>query len=161
VNLKLPDDMSSSQDIKALITEIRKYIKWYAQNSVKSRVSGSKTPPPMVVSQATASLINDLAKLKPLNQASLDELIAWLEAILESSPRITITLAAPPGTKLKTTLIDWCRTNLSPGILVDFRFNSTLLGGMVVRLGSRVYDWSFRRQILASRAHFPEVLRRV
>jgi hypothetical protein len=32
---------------------------------------------------------------------------------------------------------------------------------MVVVHGSRIYDWSFRRQILATREKFPEVLRNV
>ena len=53
-----------------------------------------------------------------------------------------------------------CRP-VAPDVLVNFQFNATILGGMVVRYGSHVYDWSFRRQILAKRDTFPEVLRRV
>jgi F0F1-type ATP synthase delta subunit len=79
----------------------------------------------------------------------------------ESAPHITLTLAAPAPNGLKKTLISWCRDNIDKNILVDFKFNATILGGMVVVYGSRIFDWSFKRQILAAREKFPEVLRNV
>jgi F0F1-type ATP synthase delta subunit len=91
----------------------------------------------------------------------LDKLIETLEDYGTSAPIITITLAAPAPNSLKKTLIDWCRKNIAPNALIDFRFNATMLGGMVVQYGSRIYDWSFRRQILAARDKFPEILRNV
>ena len=74
---------------------------------------------------------------------------------------MSITLAAPAGAGLKRTLAEWCRQNIDENLLVHFDFNATLLGGMVVNYGSRIFDWSFRRRILEDRAKFPEVLRRV
>jgi F0F1-type ATP synthase delta subunit len=50
---------------------------------------------------------------------------------------------------------------VAPNMLVDFKFNSTMLGGMVVQYGSHIYDWSFRQRILDARDKFPEVLRSV
>jgi F0F1-type ATP synthase delta subunit len=46
-------------------------------------------------------------------------------------------------------------------MLVTVRFNSTIAGGMVVRLGSRMYDWSWRRLLMEQRSNYAEVLRRV
>jgi F0F1-type ATP synthase delta subunit len=74
---------------------------------------------------------------------------------------MTITLAAPATTGIKKQLTAWCRDNVAPDVLVRFEFNQTLLGGMVVRFGSHIYDWSLRRQILDGRTKFPEVLRNV
>jgi len=62
---------------------------------------------------------------------------------------------------IQKNLVNWCRENIAPNILITFQFNATLLGGMVIRHGSNIFDWSFRRQILAARNNFPEVLRRV
>jgi F0F1-type ATP synthase delta subunit len=70
-------------------------------------------------------------------------------------------LAAPPSNGIKKTLVAWCRKNIATDILVNFDFNSTLLGGMVVRYGSHVFDWSFRRKILEEHSKFPGVLRNV
>ena len=70
-------------------------------------------------------------------------------------------MAGPAPAQLKQKIVEWCRKNIDGDILVDFRFNATLLGGMVVKWGSHVYDWSFKRQLMAARAKFPEVLRNV
>ena len=161
MKLNLQDSVYSPQDLKAIILEVRKYAHWAAQYGVKMRVSNDNTSQPPAISLPATKIIKDWAEEKPLNQKSIDELLKTLEAAEVSSPKITITLAAAPTSSLKVTLVKWFREHVDPNILVDFHFNSTLLGGMVVRYNSHVYDWSFRRQILAAREHFPEVLRRV
>ena len=161
MKLNLQDSVYSPQDLKAIILEVRKYARWASQYSIKMRVSKDKPDQPPIISLAATNLIKVWAEANPLSEKSLGELIAALETLEANSPRITITLAAAPSNSLKKTLVVWCREHIDPNILVDFHFNSTLLGGMVVRYGSHVYDWSFRRQILAARGRFPEVLRRV
>ena len=161
MKLNLQDSVCSPQDLKAIILEVRKYAHWASQYGVKMRVSSDKSSQPPVISLPATKIIKDWASEKPLNQKSIDELLKNLESVEASSPRISITLAAAPTSSLKITLVKWFREHIDPDILVDFHFNSTLLGGMVIRYGSHVYDWSFRRQILAARERFPEVLRRV
>jgi hypothetical protein len=164
MHLNLPDSICSQQDVKNLLLEVREYARWYAHNAIKKRLR-LKTKRKLVeqpaLSPAASELIHDWSIKKPLSLQSLDELIAALDAFKDTSPSLTIILAAPPTNGLKKTLVSWCRKNIAPDLLINFQFNSTLLGGMVVRSGSRVFDWSFRRQILADRAKFPEVLRRV
>jgi len=157
----LRNSILSPQDLKVLILEVRKYSQWFGQNAVKAKVTGSGYVGQPQVSPAAAEAINELAAKAPLSTKSLDELIASLEKLEASLPTIIITLAAPAPAGLKKTLVAWCRQNINPGVLVEFRFNSTILGGMVVGYGSHVFDWSFRRQILAARAKFPEALRNV
>lgn len=161
MSLRLPDGIYSSQDLKALTIEVREYTKWYGQTAVKQKVTGKSEAQAPVVSAPAAALLNDWGGGKPLSRESLDELIKELNAHEAKAPRLTITLAAPaPGT-LKKELIAWCRKNINENALVNFKFNATILGGMVVTYGSHTYDWSFRRQILAAREKFPEVLRGV
>lgn len=160
MKLQLHDDVISPQDLKAVILEVRQYAKWYSQYAVKARVGSSASDQPPAVSPAAAALIKDWANNQP-SQKSLDELLVALGKIETTSPRVTITLAAPAPGSLKKTLVEWCRHNIGANILVTFRFNSTLLGGLVVQHGSHIYDWSFRRQILAASDKFPEVLRHV
>ena len=161
MKLNLQDSVYSPQDLKAIILEVRKYARWASQYGVKMRIANGKSSQPPAISLPATRVIKDWAEEKPLNQKSIDELLKTLDSVEAGSPRISVTLAAAPSGSLKITLVKWFRENIDPNILVDFHFNSTLLGGLVIRYGSHVYDWSFRRQILASREHFPEVLRRV
>ncbi|HEY5152878.1 MAG TPA: F0F1 ATP synthase subunit delta [Candidatus Saccharimonadales bacterium] len=161
MKLNLQPSISSPQDLKSIILEIRQYAHWFSQYTVKMRASDSQPEGPAPVSQVAATLIKESSGKEQPSQKHLDDLIAGLEALETSAPRITITLAAPAPGSLKKVLVQWCREHVAPGVLVDFRFNSTLLGGMVVQYGSHVYDWSFRRQILNARGSFPEALRRV
>jgi ATP synthase delta (OSCP) subunit len=161
MKLNLQASIYSPQDLKAIIVEVRKYAHWASQYGVKMRVSNDKSSQPPTISLPATTLIKAWAEEKPLNQKSIDELLKNLEDVESSSPRVTVTLAAAPTAALKMELVKWFREHIDPNILVDFHFNSTLLGGIAVRYGSHVYDWSFRRQILAAREHFPEVLRRV
>lgn len=157
----LQDNVFTPQDLKALTMEVRRYARWYAQASIKAKVTKAAPEKPVAISEDATKLIREVAAEQPLSQKVLDDLLITLDNLEKTLPHITITLAAIPGNALKKTLTEWCRKNVSPDILVDFRFNATILGGMVVQNGSRIHDWSFRRAILANRTKFPEVLRRV
>jgi len=159
--LQLPNNVSSLQDLTDLTLEVRDYARWFLQSSIQQKVSAHHQDNMPDISPTAKELLHVWGSQKSFNQQSLDELIAALEDFKNTAPSITITLAAPAPGDLRQTLVGWCREQLAPNMLVTFRFNSTILGGMVVRYGSRIFDWSFRRRILAARGTFPEVLRRV
>lgn len=159
--LQLDESISSPQDLKILILEIRDYAKWYSHNSVKRLLKARKLSDAPELSVAAQATLHSWNAQNPLSRRGLDQLIVYLEKTMRSAPQITITLSAPPTSSIKKTLVSWCRKNTSPAVLVNFEFNSTLLGGMVVRSGSHIYDWSFRRQILEAKQRFPGVLRNV
>jgi len=159
--LIIPDSVSSPQDLLALTIDVRAYSRWFSHNTIKAKASATRGLQAPSVSPVTIDLIRSWTGQALLTQESLDELIAALEQFRDTAPTLTITLAAPAGGELRKTLVAWCRANIAPNVLVSFRFNATLLGGMVVRYGSRVFDWSFRREIIANRAKFTEALRNV
>lgn len=161
MKIKLPNNVSSAQDLKALTGEIKEYSRWYSHNAIKKQVGGKVSSDQPALSPSAVELLNSWGAEKPLSQESINELIEGLVLFSAHAPSLAITLAAPPPNSLKITLVAWCRENIAPDALVTFQFNATLLGGMVVRSGSHIYDWSFRRQILEARGRFPEVLRRV
>jgi hypothetical protein len=161
MKLQLPDTVASSQDITALELEVREYARWFTHESIKHRTHASHKSDEPALSPACKELLTTQGGKKGFDRAALDNLVKELEHYNRTAPTITLTLAAPVTGTIKTSLVKWCRTNIAPDTLVNFQFNATILGGMVVRYGSHVYDWSFRRQILANRDKFPEVLRRV
>jgi hypothetical protein len=149
---ELPASVLSVQDIQSLIVEVKQYAKWLSHQAVRQRAELESPAKPPTFSPAATGLITHAG-------TDVDGLLAGLEEIRDSAPRLTITLAAPATGELKRTLASWCRENIEPNVLVSFQFNSTLLGGMVVRYGSHIFDWSFRRQILSQRNKFPAILR--
>lgn len=161
MKLKLPDSISSTQEVTGLTLEVREYAKWFSHAVIMKKMNNKKIPAAPTLSASANEMIRNWANGKSLTRQNLDELIATLEKFKRSSETMTIVLAAPATNDLKRQLVAWCRKNISDNILVTFQFNATLLGGMVVRYGSRIFDWSFRRKILANRGHFPEVLRNV
>lgn len=157
MNLKLPSTISSIQDLNSLIVELHECAKWLAHESVKKKAGATNASPAPETSEAARALMQEYGS----SAEKLEELIKELEKLGKSAKVITITLAVQPSNSVKSTLVRWCRTELAPDVLVNFTFNRSILGGMVVRAGSRVFDWSFRRKILENSDKFPEVLRRV
>ncbi|QQS21903.1 F0F1 ATP synthase subunit delta [Candidatus Saccharibacteria bacterium] len=157
----LPATISSKEDLMSLIIEIRGYAKWFNQYVIAERVQTQYTQPQPELSPAAIEILKLARSADGMTSASLEALIAQLETTKAQAKVMTITLAAPATNEVKKALVAWARSNIAPDILISFRFNSTLLGGMVVRFGSRIFDWSFRRTILNERYRFGEVLTRV
>lgn len=145
----------------ALELELREYAKWFTHNAIKERTHAKHASPPPALSDVALQLMRSSSGTSLLSQKHLEELVDALEHYKSHALTLTITLAAPAPNSLKQTLVGWCREHISPNVLVNFQFNSTILGGMVIRYGSHIFDWSFRRRIMEARADFPEVLRRV
>lgn len=161
MSISLQNNILSVQDLKSAILEIRSYTRWFSQESVKKRFSKTEQSQGPVISESATGTILQWHQDKEVSQESLDQLIESLEEYARTAHSITITLAAPASVNLKKDLANWCRQNIKPDILVDFKFNSTMLGGMSLKYGSHIFDWSFKRQILENRQKFPEILRNV
>lgn len=161
MKLNLPESVYSPQDIAGLIIELHDYNRWFSSQAILKRTHASLNSEQPSISSVSMGLINSLETKNGISQHDIDELISTLEKLRSSLPVITVTLAAPATRDVKKTIVIWCRKNISDNILVNFGFNATLLGGMVIRSGSHIFDWSFKRQILENRAKFPEVLKNV
>lgn len=159
--LVLPDTIASPQDLMQLMQEVALYADWYAHESIHQRVVQKKGQAAPTISPSAQKVISDWDAQTPVSTKGFTELIAVLESYIQQAEVMTITLAAPVTQPVKDSLVAWCRNNISAHIFVSFRYNSTILGGLVVRHGSRIFDWSFKRQIIAASQNFVEVLRRV
>jgi hypothetical protein len=155
----LPASIASRQDLKAVIMELQGYVQWSSRSNIKQRVAGQALAGQPALSPAAAELAGQWQADQ--SAKSLDKQIEALENFAAKAPFATITLAAPAPAQLRQAMVEWFRNNVRPDMLIDFKFDGTMLGGITVRYGSHIYDGSFKRQILANRAKFPEVLRRV
>jgi hypothetical protein len=161
MKLTLPETVASTQDLSAIITEAHEYATWLSRESIKQKVAGKTSGAAPVVSAETSTIIRSWAAGKPVTKPVIDSLVKALDDYKKSAPTMTITLAAIPSGDVKTKLVRWCRTEINPGILITFRLNRAILGGMVVAYGSHVHDWSFRRKLMEPVKPFHEVLAHV
>lgn len=161
MSLALPASVSSAQDVTALCLEVQQYAKWYSQYANAAKRSIAYKEPQPDITPIASEIIRQWGKESALSQDSLDQLVKELANKTKSAPTMTITLAAPATSDVKKALVGWARESINPDILITFRFNSTLLGGMVVRAGSQIFDWSFRRVILNERQKLREIISRV
>ena len=161
MKLKLSDQVISPEDLKELIEELRNYSQWLNHNSIVKKLTKKSAVNQPQLSEELTDLISQWQDGKEVTATSLSKLIITLTKLLDTTPKLRITLAALPSQSLKKTLVNWCRQSISPFILIDFRYNQALLGGMVVKSNSHIYDWSYRRQILDSKHLLKEVLSRV
>ena len=158
----LPTLIASPQDLLGVVAELKAAATQAGHEAVKAKVANQQAALPQLELSPAAKKMTELwSKDRTLDQKGLEQMASELTELEKGAPKITVTLAAPPTQGFKQGLVEWCRTEISPDTLVNFNFNSTLLGGMVVRYGSHILDWSFRRQILANRSKFTEALRRV
>ncbi len=157
----LPDSIATPEELVRATLEVKEYAKWFNQESIRRRVSKKKGPAAPELTEPARAIISHWGDGGPTDSRDMATLIKTLEDFKRHTETVTITLAAPVTSSLKRTLVAWCRSSISPSIFVSFQFNSTILGGAVIRYGSRVFDWSFRRQLLDNSAAFGEVLRRV
>lgn len=157
----LPDDVVTPQDLASVILDIKRYNKWYQSEIIKQRTSVASSEPAPEVSDVASALLSQHAKDGQLSAQSLADLQSSLEYYKKHTQIITITLADIPSRPLRVELAEWCRKNIASDILIQFSCNSRILGGMVVRYGSHMFDWSFRTKLLSNKSIIPEVLRRV
>lgn len=156
--LVIPAEVASAQDLASVLTDVRRYGTWASRELIKQKVTGKSAGEQPAISKEASDIIRSWSDGKALTQTAIDGLIKALEDYHKSAPSITITLAAIPSGDVKSRLVAWCRKELAPGVLVSFRLNRNILGGMVVAYGSHIHDWSFRRKLLEHQKPFHEVL---
>ncbi len=142
--LALPEYLYSPDQLVAVAGELESYATVLGQ-ATRSKKAGELPE----LSAAAAAALELIPAAERNTESSVDELRQRLEALAAEAPRVTVVLAALASSKLKQEFVAWFRKNVRPDILVTFRANPDIAGGIVVRGMSRVYDDSFRTALLA------------
>ena len=79
-----------------------------------------------------------------------DELLVLLDVKL-NRVRAGITVAREPDAAMRQAVADGLSRMLEKEVLSTYRVDPEILGGLVVRVGDRIYDGSVRRRVLALR----------
>ena len=144
----LPTSIASAEDLREASDELH-----------QGAIAGKRVSP-STLSDGARDLLTTFGCAID-DKTAVAELVHRLGETYKVAPRVSITLAAPVDPSIKKQLTAWFRENCSPLTLVSFGFNRAILGGILVRAGSRIYDWSYRSKLLDSQINFSEVMERV
>ncbi|HEU5187768.1 MAG TPA: hypothetical protein VFT87_04675 [Candidatus Saccharimonadales bacterium] len=151
--MKLPVDMYSPDSLSATIFELTSFIAVLRNAQTRSKNGRFVAPEP----SSALNHVLDLLNADSTNMSALEKLNKDLEKHLLSAPVAHITLASLPGSAIKRELTAWFRTNISPEVLLTFTARTDIGGGIVVQAGSHIYDFSFKRLLLANKARIAEI----
>ena len=157
MTLTLPPQLASRQDIARLRTEVERYQAWSRQyqNAARRDIQYQSEQP--ALSDTASSLIRAWVH----DKKSIDQLVSEIETIRKSAPSMTVTLASPPPASVQQQLVGWIRTHIGESMLVEFRWNSRLIGGMIIQTDTAMFDWSHRRLLMSSRDKLAQRLQNV
>lgn len=156
--MTLPVTIYSPDQISAALLELNTYQAALRDAVVRQNKGTSATLPEP--GHLLAALIAS-AELDAQDANALADLRKTLETLLTKAPVVHLTLAALPNSSFKQQLTSWFRTEISPDILLTFAVRSDIGGGVVLSVGSHVYDFSFKRQLLANKHRIAEIAQRV
>ncbi|GAC1369237.1 MAG: hypothetical protein NVSMB39_0830 [Candidatus Saccharimonadales bacterium] len=155
---ELPSAIYSPALLESVIYDIQFYLDWRRQNEIRKKVGAKPKDEPTHSAETVLVIEAWLAGKKPTVE-SMDKLLEYLKAL--DLPQVHIMVAALPNRSQRETLANWFRTNVSPNVLVSFVADRNLGGGLVVRTPNRVFDFSWKQQLLAGHAKLPEILKHV
>jgi len=155
---ELPPAVYSPALVESVMYDIQYYLDWVRQNKIRKTV-GAKVKEEPTHSAETVLVIEAWLAGKP---ATIESLEALHDALRDLKlPQVHIMLAALPNRAQREALVTWFRTNVSPSLLLSFVADRNLGGGLVVRTPNRVFDYTWKQQLISGRGKLADILHRV
>lgn len=154
----LPPAVYSPDLLDSVTYEIGQYLEWHRQSKVNQKL-GVAIPEEPSHSAETVLTIEAWLEGKPATVDALEGLLAHLRQL--HLPVVHLTMAALPNHVQRAQLVDWFRlqTKGQP-ILITFVADRNLGGGIIVRTPNRLFDYSWKQQLIAGRAKMAEIINR-
>lgn len=155
---ELPSAVYSPALLESVVYDIQFYLDWIRQNKIRSKV-GAKAKAAPSHSAETELVIESWLVGQPATIESLGELLDHLRGL--NLPEAHLVLAALPNRAQRETLVNWFRANCSSQLLLSFVADRNIGGGVVVRTPNRVFDCTWKQQLVEGRSKLAEILKRV
>lgn len=155
---ELPQAIYSPALLESVIYDLQFYLDWRLQNEIRKKVGAKPKEEPTHSAETVIVIEAWLGGKKPTIE-SMERLLEHLKGL--DLPQVHLMMAALPNRSQREALANWFRTNVSPNVLVSFVADRNLGGGLVVRTPNRVFDFSWKQQLLAGHAKLPEILKNV
>lgn len=139
----LPRELYSPDLVNLAILELDRFISQVRTSSA----AGKAMPAP----SSGLGLVFDALQINPKNLQELESLKNNLDQLLNSAQVVNIILPQTASNNIKYLLSDWFRKNIGENILLNFSARSDVGGGAIIQAGSRIYDFSFKKVLLANK----------
>lgn len=142
----LPTTIYSPEQLNGLIMELRRYIDAERDASHRSDHGGKPH---------TSSALKSV--FESTSDAPAEQVLNELEALVKNAPTVHVITAGMPGRKLRQQLVNWFRSEIHEHALLFFTERRDIGGGIIIRAGSHVYDFSIKRKILDNKHRITEI----
>jgi hypothetical protein len=152
--LKLPTLVISPTDIARLTREVEALNDWFDAAKIRSPNEPIRLP-------RTSRLLEELAQVNKLDlqvESDRQKTVAYLAAAKTKAPVVHISFSADPSAVFMVKLVTWLRQNIHPQLLVRIGLQPTIAAGCILRTENRVYDFSLRGRLIASRDQLIDAL---
>lgn len=150
----LPSQLVSPRDIRELLLELESLKSWQTQHDVAKEARTTYPISEPELSRDASGFVHSWTK----SGLTIEAIMEHLSKSLHAAPILTVTLAAEASKDIQATIVKWCRINLSDTALVQFKTDPSLVGGMTMRIGSRLFDWSYRTKLIANKDRLRELV---
>jgi F0F1-type ATP synthase delta subunit len=159
VNLNLPIDLYSIDQLSAVIIELRNYIGDLHDRNVRKKLSKDHSE---ALPQISALLLGVLhgAETRQGDLAAAEKTLKALQDLRNNAPTIRVALPDIPDRTLKRQFTVWFRTQINPTTLLSFALRTDIGGGAIIQSGSHVYDFSLKAKIINNREQIYEIYKR-
>lgn len=156
MNLSLPAQIQTLEDLAEVTDELLRYADWKREKAVRKQVGSGGAGRAPVLSQAAEFL---LAQARATTAREIAGLAKELGSIRRQAPVAHLTFPASPPQSTVERLVEWFRQNVRPDTLLTVSVDRTLLGGMILRTKDSYFDFSFATALEANRDKLPRVIR--
>lgn len=157
MSVKLPADVYSPDQVGIALWELGKLIGQLRDRKTRAAVVTEKEPARELHVSAFLLSVLEAAGAKEDDIKALEKLETGLQGIRARAPVAHVLLSALPSRPLKRELVEWCRTNLHPELLVTFATRGDMGGGFILRIGSKQYDFTYRARLLENKHRLIEI----
>ena len=158
---ELPVTLYSPEQLKVCTFEMEALVAWRRRQDIKDRTKVRvQAMPEFSIGPELTGLLGPPEQVATLSTVQMEQWQQQLELWLKQ-PVVHITFATPPPPATKLAMVRWFRTEILATVLIKFEVNRNIVGGMVVRTPSRIFDLSFRRPLVDNKSLIPEILKRV
>ncbi len=145
MSFSLPESLVTKKDVALAIRQIEELIE------VDEDVSKLSEP-----AKSLVSINSDIVESKGPN-----EVIKEARKLIKRAPLFDLFLSNYPYDSFTKEVGAWFRDNIDPECLLDIKVRRNIGGGAILVSKNKIFDMSFRPQLLDSKDKIAEVVRRV
>lgn len=156
MSFSLPASVYTPQLVQTVVFDVETLRDYLSHAKVQRKV-GAKPDLPPGHAVETETVLKAWLDGKEPTITNLTELLTALNGLKLTT--VHLTMAALPSDPQRLKLVEWFRSNCRPDLLVSFSADRTIGGGIIIRTPNRMFDLSFRQQLMAGQQKLPEIIR--